>query len=128
MTEPATYRDLAERSWAWVQKQVRWDEDGPWLRGRADQIEPDDLSYEMHSGVGGLAHVLAEIRLTRELSGPEQELASGIAESAAHRIPGETEYDYFGGLVSTIGILTALDARGSDLAVARLTEIATLDG
>jgi hypothetical protein len=64
MTEPATYRDLAERSWAWVQSQVGWNEDGPWLPAGPGQTEPDDHSYEMHSGVGGLAHLLAEIRLT----------------------------------------------------------------
>ena len=93
MAEPATYRDLAERSWAWVQTQVRWDDDGPWLPAGPDQTEPDDHSYEMHSGVGGLAHLLAEIRLTRELTGPEQELAAGIAETAAHRVAHETEYD-----------------------------------
>ena len=44
------------------------------------------------------------------------------------RIPDETEYDYFDGLVSTIGALTALEAPGAEPAVSRLLELATPDG
>jgi hypothetical protein len=126
--DPSTYRDLAERSWEWVQTQVRSGDDGLWLPENPLQTEPDDYPFGMHSGVGGLAHLLAEIRLTRELSGAEHELIDGIVETLVRRIPGETESNYFDGLVSTIGVLTALDARGADLAVARLHELATPDG
>ena len=122
------YRDLAERSWAWVVSQVRSGDEGLWLPEQPAQTEPGDYPFGMHSGVGGLAHVMAEIRLTRPLTAEEQELAAGIADTLVRRIPDETEYDYFDGLVSTIGILTELDAPGADVAVARLRELATPDG
>ena len=126
--EPATYADVAERSWAWVLTQVRAGDEGLWLPERPDQTEPGEYPYGMHSGIGGLAHVLAEIRLTRAWTPQEQSLADGIAETLTGRIADETEYDYFDGLTSTLGILTALDIPGADLAVARLRELATPDG
>ena len=125
---PETYRALADSSWRWVLDQVRDGDDGLWLPEHPGQTEPGELAYSMHSGIGGLAHVLSEIRLTRPLTAHEQELSAGIADTVVRRIPDEIEYDYFVGLVSTIGILTALDAPGADLAVARLLELATPDG
>ena len=126
--DPATYRDLAERAWAWVQTEVREDRDGLWFRGKPGEVEPGEQPYGMHSGVGGLAHVLAEIRLARDLTDPEQRLADGIAETLVRRIPDEPEFDYFIGLVSTIGVLISLGAPGADRAIARLGELATPDG
>ena len=125
---PAVYRDLAERSWSWVLAQVRANDEGLWLPEDPAQAEPGEHPYGMHSGIGGLAHVLSEVGLTRELSSQELLLADGIAETLVHRIAEETEYDYFDGLTSTLGVLTALGAPGSELAVARLTELATPDG
>jgi hypothetical protein len=126
--DAVVYRDLAERSWAWVHSQVRTGDEGLWLPERPDQAEPGEYPYGMHSGIGGLSHVLAELRLTRDLSDDEGSLADGIAETLVRRVPETTEYDYFDGLVSTIGVLTALEAPGSDQAVARLLELATPDG
>ena len=126
--DPSVYRDLAERSWAWVLTNVRTDGDDLWLPETPVQGEPGEYPYGMHSGVGGLAHVLAEIRLTRELTSGELRLAHGIADTVERRIPAETEHDYFDGLTSTIGILLALDGAGSEPAVARLRELATTDG
>jgi hypothetical protein len=126
--DPATYRRLAERSWTWALTQVRSDDEGLWLPERPDQNERGEYPVGMHSGIGGLAHVLAEIRLTRPLTAAERALADGIAETLVRRIPDETGYDYFDGLTSTIGILLALGAPGADLAVARLTQLATPDG
>ncbi|HEY2877328.1 lanthionine synthetase LanC family protein [Nocardioides sp.] len=126
--EPAVYRDLAERSWSWVLTQVRANDDGLWLPENPEQAEPGEHPYGLHSGVGGLAHVLSEVGLTRELGSQELLLADGIAETLVQRIAEETEYDYFDGLTSTLGVLTALGAPGSELAVARLTELATPDG
>jgi hypothetical protein len=126
--DPATYVDLAERSWSWVLTQVRDGDEGPWLAERPEETTPGEFAYGMHSGVGGLAHVLAEIRLTRDLTADEQRVAERIAETLTARIDTETEFDYFNGLVSTIGILTALGAPGADRAVARLRELATPDG
>jgi lantibiotic modifying enzyme len=126
--DPAVFRDLAERSWAWVLSQVREGGDGLWLPERPDQAEPGEYPIGMHSGVGGLAHAMSEIRLTRELTSGEEAVASGIADTLVAQIPDTTEYDYFDGLTSTIGVLTALETPGADLAVARLVELATSDG
>jgi lantibiotic modifying enzyme len=126
--DAAVYRDLAERSWAWVRSQVRTRGEELWLPESPEQSEPGEYPYGMHSGVGGLAHVLSELRLTRELSAQEQQLAQGIAETLLRRVPAETELDYFDGLVSTIGVLLALDSPGAADAVARLRELATVDG
>jgi len=122
------YRALAERSWAWVLAQVRHDDQGPWIPEKATETEPGEFRYGMHSGVDGLAHVLAEIRLTRDLTAAETVLGDEIAALLVRRIPTETEYDYFIGLTSTIGVLTALEAPGSDQAVARLAELRTPTG
>ncbi len=127
-TSPERYRALAESSWRWVLDQVRDGDAGLWLPERPDQTEPGDYPYGMHSGVGGLAHTLAEVQLTRALTAQEQELAAGIADTLVRRIPDETEYDYFDGLVSTVGILTSLGVPGPEAAVARLRELATPDG
>ncbi len=125
---PQSYRDLAERAWAWVLSQVREGEEGLWLPEHPEQLEPGDYPYGMHSGVGGLAHPLAEIRLTRPLTAGEQALGAGIAETLVRRIAEETEYDYFDGLTSTVGVLLALEAPGADLAIARLRALCTPDG
>lgn len=130
--EPATYRDLAERAWAWVQTQVHRDGEDLWLAEQPAQTEPGEYPYGMHSGIGGLAHLLTEIRLTRPWTDAEQHLADGIVDTLTRRIGTATEHDYFDGLTSTIGVLTALDnglgAPGVDAAVARLGELATPDG
>jgi hypothetical protein len=126
--EPAVYRDLAERSWRWARGQVREDDNGPWLPEKLDETEPGEYPYGMHSGVGGLAHVLSEIRLTRDLMPQEQRLADDIAELTVRRISEQLDCSYFDGLTCDIGILTALGADGADLAVARLSELATPDG
>jgi hypothetical protein len=126
--DPHTYRDLAERAWGWALTRVMSGDAGLWLPETPDQTEPDEFSYGMHSGIGGLAHVMSEIRLTRPLTSAERSLAGGIADTLLRRIPAETEFDYFNGLSSTIGALVALDAPGADLAVARLRELALPDG
>jgi hypothetical protein len=98
------------------------------LPERPDQTEPDDYSYGMHSGVGGLVHAMSEIRLTRPLTSGEESVAAGIADTVVARIAESTECDFFDGLTSTIGVLTALEAPGVELAVARLRELATPNG
>jgi hypothetical protein len=129
------YTDLAESAWRWVLDQVRWD-DGPWIPTtvsvgpapeRADGSPPWDRDG-VHSGVGGLAQVLAEIRLARAWTGEESELAAGIADRVRSVVPDQVDCTLFDGLVSTIGTLTALGAPGSHEAVARLAAIATPDG
>ena len=117
------YRDTAEAAWRWVLTQLRWD-DGPWL---PDSSDPR-FRNGFHSGIGGLAYVLAEIRLGREWTTDEKALAEAIAGRLTRAIPAETEYNFFDGLVSTIGVLTVLDVGGADTAVRRLTAIATPTG
>ena len=114
----------AEAAWRWVLDQVRYDEHGPWMPTAVtdpptDRPPPDRDG--MHSGVGGLAHVLAEIRLARAWTAEESALADAIAtrlRADGRRRP--TDTTYFDGLVSTIGALIALGAAGADEAVARL--------
>jgi hypothetical protein len=125
-----TYRDVADAAWRWVLAQVRW-EDGPWIPGSVTTPPSTEIPADrdgMHSGVGGLAHVLAEIRLARPWTAQEQDLADGIAQRTRRGIPTETDATYFDGLVSAIGVLTALGADGVDPAIDRLDVLATADG
>lgn len=122
-----TYWGTAEAAWRWVLDQVRYD-DSVWIPqsagGELDHEERDG----MYAGIGGLAHVLAEIRLCREWTAEEQRLADAIAEQIRAGIATATDYMFFGGLASAIGVLTVLDEAGSDTAVARLIELSTPDG
>ena len=122
------YADLGEAAWRWVLDQVRWDE-GPWI--------PESVPHDggppaerdgMHSGIGGLAHVLAEVRETRGWTDEETALADGIAERIRAGLATTTAYSYFDGLVSDLGVLSALGADGATEAVTRLAELATDDG
>ena len=131
---PQTYLDVADAAWRWVLDQGRW-EDGPWFPGivdpAADPAEVPEVPEDrdsLHSGVRGLAHVLAEIRLARPWTAEEQRLADGIVERLRAEAATRTDSTYFDGLVSDIGALSALDAPGTDAAVARLSELATPDG
>ena len=90
--------------------------------------EPPSDRDGMHSGVAGLAHVLAEIRLARAWTAEESALADAIATRLRATVAETTDTTYFDGLVSTIGALTALDADGAEEAVARLAELAAADG
>jgi lantibiotic modifying enzyme len=111
-----------------VLAQVRW-ADGPWIpESVTDEPEISPYRDGMHSGIGGLAYVLAEIRLTREWTVEEKALADAIAERLNNRIPTETDYAFFDGLVSDIGVLTALGADGASAAVRRLLALATPNG
>ena len=131
MAEPSSYRSVADRAWRWVLDQVRYD-DAPWIPESVTDgpvVEPrPEWRDGMHNGIGGLAHVLAEIRLTRPWTVEETELAGAIADRLQSRVPASTDATYFDGLVSTLGALSALDAGGLDVVVARLTGLATDDG
>ena len=82
----------------------------------------------MHSGIGGLAYTLAEIRLSRPWSAAEQDLAAGIADRIRALVPIDRSTTFFDGLVSSIGILTALDEPGTGAALQRIRDLATDDG
>lgn len=117
------YGEVAERAWSWVLGQVRWDDDGPWIPESGDGDKPEKYVEGMYSGIGGLAHTLAEIRLARPWTSAEQELAAGIAARLRAAIPAERTITHFDGLVSSIGVLTALDEPGSAAALDRLSAL-----
>ncbi|MEU0878583.1 lanthionine synthetase LanC family protein [Lentzea sp. NPDC005914] len=121
------YWGTAEAAWRWVLDLVHYD-DAVWIPPSVGvELDPEDRD-SMYAGVGGLAHVLAEIRLCREWTGEEQRLAEAITEQIRAGFGTATDYMFFSGLVSAIGVLTVLDAPGSDAAVARLVELSTPDG
>ncbi|GAB3935238.1 hypothetical protein GCM10029976_045280 [Kribbella albertanoniae] len=123
-----SYGELAEAAWAWVLGQVQWDDDGPWIPEYPGAEKPTEFLHGMHSGVGGLAYTLAEIKLTRPWTAAERELADGIAERVRASIPTESSISFFDGLVGSIGVLTALGQPGAEAAVDRALEIATPAG
>lgn len=128
MIEIVTYRCVADAAWRWVLDQVKWDDDALWIPySPAGPLVLEDRDG-MHSGIGGLAHVLAEIRTVRSWTSEEQRLADSIAGQVRGEAAAATDYTFFNGLVSTIGVLTALGAAGTDAVVDRLLEIATPDG
>ncbi|GAA5117196.1 hypothetical protein GCM10023339_27460 [Alloalcanivorax gelatiniphagus] len=128
MTTPGAYADLADAAWRWVLDQVRWD-DGPWIPETVPHVGgPPEERDGMHSGIGGLAHVLAEVRETRPWTDEESALAGAIEARIRGRLATSTAYSYFDGLVSDLGVLAALRADGTDVAVARLAELAGDDG
>jgi hypothetical protein len=129
VTEPETYADLGDAAWRWVLDQVRWDDDGPWIpESVPHEGGPPEDRVGMHSGIGGLAHVLAEVRLARSWTDQEAALADGIATRVRAGLATTMTYSYFDGLVSDLGVLSALDAEGAEEAITRLHELATDDG
>ena len=128
--EPDDYLSVAEAGWRWVLDQVRWD-DGPWVPAAVTSpaaAGPDWDRDGLHSGIGGLAHVLAEIRLGRPWTAEEERLAEAVGVRVRSAVDLQTDPSYFDGLVSSIGVLTALGIDGADAAVARLVELATPAG
>lgn len=119
-----SYDEIGEAAWSWVLGQVQWDEDGPWVPEAAGGDKPTEYLNGMHSGIGGLAHTLAEIKLSRPWTADEQHLATSIADRIRAAIPTENSVTFFDGLVSSIGVLTALGETGSAAAVDRALEIA----
>ncbi|WP_198676297.1 lanthionine synthetase LanC family protein [Kribbella monticola] len=126
MTSAGTHREVADAAWRWVLDQIRWD-DGPWIpeSSAAEIPEQRDGTY---AGTGGLVQALAEIRLSRPWTAEEQTLVDAIAERLRAQVPTMTDYTYFDGLVSAIGVFTTLGIPGTTAAVRRLSELAEPDG
>jgi hypothetical protein len=130
MRSAQEYRDVADSAWRWVLDQVRWD-DGPWIPVSVTAREAPAPGWDrdgLHSGIGGLAHVLAEVRAARPWTPEEEALADGIAERLRGKIATQTDCTYFDGLVSAAGALVALGAPGTEAVVARLSALAEPDG
>ncbi|WP_433166076.1 lanthionine synthetase LanC family protein [Kribbella sp. CA-247076] len=122
------YADLADSAWTWVLRQVRWDDAGPWIPEAAGGEKPERYVGGMHSGIGGLAHGLAELRLTRAWTADEENLAGAIAGRIRAAVPAESSITYFDGLVSSIGVLTALGEPGVEPILDRIAGLATVNG
>ncbi|MDX3660226.1 hypothetical protein PV646_23240 [Streptomyces sp. ID05-26A] len=90
-----TYRGTAELAWLWVLDQVREDDTGVWIPEFLGGDLPGDWRDGMYAGVGGLAHVLAEIRLSREWTTREAALAEAVV--ARVRGNGPAEAGFFDG-------------------------------
>jgi len=69
------YRDTAEAAWRWVLEQLHWD-DGPALPDVPDPRHRNGFQ----NGIGGLAYVLAEIRLCRDWTVEERPLAEATTK------------------------------------------------
>lgn len=120
--------EVAAAGWRWVLAQVRWD-DGPWIPESVPHDGgPPDERDGTHSGVGGLALVLAELALARAWTPQEAALADAVATRVRAGLGTTDDCSAFDGLVSAIGTLTALDAPGAEDAVARLAALAGPDG
>lgn len=121
MTRAEQFVELGEQAWRWVLDHVGGDERGPWIA--ASETDEDDAGLGMYAGIGGLAHVLAEIRLARPWTEQEATLGSGIAERIRKATPTRDDTSWYNGLASDIGALEALDEPGSEAAIARLLEL-----
>jgi len=122
----SSYRPVAEAAWRWVLDQVRED-DGPWIPQDPSVTEPAYDRDGLHSGIGGLAHVLEEVRLSRPWTPEEARLADAVAGRLRARITVTTDCTLFDGLAGTAGALLALGADGTDEVLERLATIA-VDG
>ena len=105
------YRGVGEAAWGWVLAQVR-DDDGPWI---PESVVPGKVAHVpdyrdgLHSGIGGLAYVLAEIRMVRGWTAQEQDLAEAMADRLRREIDRTEDCTFFDGLSSTVGALIALN-------------------
>lgn len=122
-----SYRRVADAVWLWVLDQVRR-EDALWIPLSADGPPAPAYRDCLHSGIGGLAHVLGEIRSGRPWTARERSLAEGIAEQISAGVAGATDYTFFSRLTGTADVLTALGASGTDAVVDRLMALATPEG
>ncbi|MGA8258160.1 MAG: lanthionine synthetase LanC family protein [Nocardioides sp.] len=123
------YREVAEQAWAWVRRQIRHDSQGIWIPETVPHDEAVPAWRDgLHSGVGGLGLLAAEIRLTRPLTPAEDELVSHVLARVTSDVRVTTEAGYFDGLVGHLAVLGALDAEGIEDVVSRLLSLATADG
>ena len=120
----ATHLETAESAWRWVLDQVRYDEGGPWIPTTPSDTEPAWDRDGMHSGIGGLAHALAEVAASRPWTDDESALAAAIGERIRAVTPTATDVTYFDGLVSHLQCLVLLREPGVDACVGRLLELA----
>jgi hypothetical protein len=131
MTAARTYRELGEAAWAWVLGEVRGD-DGPWLPEVVDEDAPVEGPAAdrdtLYAGIAGLAPVLAEIRLSRELTEAERALGHGIVARLSATAPTLTEASLYDGLAGHVTALRLLSPGAEAIALQRLADLQTPDG
>jgi hypothetical protein len=110
-------RDVAEAAWRWVLDQVV-DDGAPWIPESVPSYDagPPAQRDGLHSGIAGLAHLLAEVRATRPWTPEEGALADAVAGRLRETVATTNAYDWFDGLVGTLAALTALEPDGADRA------------
>ena len=126
MTTAARCRETAEAAWRWVLDQVRHDDLGPWIPASVTDPPATEAPWDrdgMHSGVGGLAHLLAELRRSREWTAEESGLAEAIGRRLREATATKTVVNFFDGVVSDIGVFALLGEEGIESSVARLLEL-----
>ena len=122
-------RECAAAAWAWVLGQVRWDSAGPWIpttvpvSGDSPRTAPRERDC-LYEGIAGIALVLGEIRLTREWTAEERELAAGIvARLTVADVGGDSSL--YAGLAGSLVAVAVLDAPAPLALVERLAGRAT---
>ncbi|WP_139978555.1 hypothetical protein [Nocardioides litoris] len=131
MSASSPVREAAEAGWAWTLDQVVRDDEGLLLPGTVVAGEPpeaDGPRAGLHSGLGGLGLVLAEVRRTRPWTPREADLAHEVVEAVRADVEETTDCSWFDGLPGHAEVLTALGAGGVDRVVSRLLELATPTG
>lgn len=128
MDRADAYRDVGEGAWSWVRASVGRDDTGPWLAstvGGAPQLPPaPEDRTTIYFGTGGLALLLAELRLARRLDDGEAALAAAIREGiVAASSPTRYASLYFG-LAGDATTLTVLgDPEGASAILRRLASL-----
>ncbi|MEO5743539.1 MAG: lanthionine synthetase LanC family protein [Terracoccus sp.] len=137
MSGGTAYRDLGGQALAWVLAHVRHEPDGPWLPTTiatedAEDAEgtttPDEFRDSIYEGLGGLAIVLAEVRLTRPWTPDEDELAARIVERLTAQARLRQDATLYSGLAGDVVALRLLAPDGEVETLTRLVELATPDG
>lgn len=118
---------MGEAAWSWVLGQVR-EADGPWLPDSVPGPEEPGVDRDcLYAGIAGLAPVLAEFALTRELSARERALSAGIVSRLVAQERTETAlYDI--GLAGDVVALRLLAPGSEASALQRISDLRTPAG
>lgn len=118
---------MGEAAWAWVLGQVRED-DGPWLPESVPGLDVPAADRDcLYAGIAGLAPVLAEVALTRELTAPELALSAGIVARLVAQERTETAL-YDSGLAGDVVALRLLAPGSEAPALQRISDLRTPAG
>lgn len=134
MARGETFRDVGGRALDWVLAQVRLEPDGPWLpasiaaEDAGGSSEPDEFRESIYDGLGGLAILLREVRLTRAWTPDEEGLAAGIVERLTGPARLREDATLYSGLAGDVVALSLLAPDRAVGPLARLVELATPDG